>query len=189
VGRFTTDWFTPNIPVWSAILGKNFSPDQELKILEIGAWEGMSTTYLAQEFPKALITSVDTWVGSDEHTEVDMIEVEALFDNNVKKFDGRVLKHKSTSRNYFANLPDGEQFDLVYIDGSHHSRDVILDAIQGFAHLKVNGIMIFDDYLWRFYPAIFHNAAAALHLFIKLHSFELNLLRASYQLIVQKSSP
>ena len=42
-----------------------------------------------------------------------------------------------------------EYFDLIYIDGSHQAPDVLSDAVQGVNLLKIEGVMIFDDYLWQ----------------------------------------
>jgi predicted O-methyltransferase YrrM len=47
---------------------------------------------------------------------------------------------------------DEAAFDLIYVDGSHHATDVLQDAILGFQLLRVGGLLIFDDYLWRLEP-------------------------------------
>jgi len=39
-------------------------------------------------------------------------------------------------------------FDLIYVDGSHTSSDVLLDAVLSFQLLRENGLILFDDYLW-----------------------------------------
>ena len=40
-------------------------------------------------------------------------------------------------------------FDFIYIDGSHMASDVLSDAILSFELFKINGIIGFDDYLWK----------------------------------------
>ena len=44
---------------------------------------------------------------------------------------------------------DAGEFDLIYIDGSHQASDVLVDAILSFELLKLGGVMIFDDYIWK----------------------------------------
>lgn len=38
-------------------------------------------------------------------------------------------------------------FDIIYIDGSHHYKDVVADTKSAFEHLKPNGIIIWDDFI------------------------------------------
>ena len=49
------------------------------------------------------------------------------------------------------NLKDGLEnyFDLIYVDGAHDSKNVIIDAILSYKLVKQDGIIIFDDYLWK----------------------------------------
>lgn len=63
-----------------------------------------------------------------------------------------LVTHKGCSDEHLARLIAGgfrQRFDLVYIDGSHYSHDVLSDAVLSFPLLKVGGHMLFDDYLWR----------------------------------------
>lgn len=64
-----------------------------------------------------------------------------------------VHKLKMTSVQAIAKLiheGHAESFDLIYIDGSHQSTDVLTDAVSSFNLLKQGGLIIFDDYLWDF---------------------------------------
>lgn len=36
--------------------------------------------------------------------------------------------------------------DLLYLDGSHHAQDVLMDFCYAWPHLKVGSVVIFDDY-------------------------------------------
>ena len=40
------------------------------------------------------------------------------------------------------------KFDLIYIDGSHESADVLSDSLFSYNLLKPGGVLIFDDYEW-----------------------------------------
>jgi predicted O-methyltransferase YrrM len=41
-----------------------------------------------------------------------------------------------------------QYFDMVYIDGSHETPDVLADAVLAYQLLRIGGLMIFDDYVW-----------------------------------------
>lgn len=45
---------------------------------------------------------------------------------------------------------DCSKYDLIYIDGSHKSCDVLSDAIMSFPLARPGALIIFDDYLWDF---------------------------------------
>lgn len=64
--------------------------------------------------------------------------------------------------------------------------DVILDAVKCLEMLKVGGVMVFDDYLWRFYPKAVDNPAAAINLFLRLKQGSLRIIRAYYQIVIAK---
>jgi predicted O-methyltransferase YrrM len=77
-------------------------------------------------------------------------------------------------------------FDLIYIDGSHHTDDVIVDAIKGFELLKVGGIMIFDDYFWGYYNKPIDNPAGAVNAFLRLKEGAFEIECIYRQLILKK---
>jgi len=39
-------------------------------------------------------------------------------------------------------------FDWIYIDGSHESDDIVLDAEVAWRLARLKAILIFDDYAW-----------------------------------------
>ena len=106
---------------------------------------------------------------------------------NVSPYKHRITKFKGTSYQYFNNNFESEKFDLIYIDGSHHSDDVMLDAIRAFQMLKVNGLIIFDDYFWNYYSRIQDNASGAINSFVRLKRNQLEVICFDYQLILRKT--
>ncbi len=63
---------------------------------------------------------------------------------------GKVRVLKGRSMDHLTRLIDaGENFDIIYIDGSHASLDVALDAALSWRLLAAGGLMIFDDYWYR----------------------------------------
>ena len=165
--EFTNEWFLGNVygrglevnitDIWEKI----FSQHTIKSILEIGSYEGQSTTFLCEHFAKmggVDITCIDTWGGSFEHASHNMREVEQRFDKNIKIVTNyyssvNVRKMKTDSVNACAQLiVEGKRshFDLIYIDGSHKSCDVLSDALLTYPLAKDGALIIFDDYLWNY---------------------------------------
>lgn len=152
--QFSRDWFTKNLIIWIPLLDE-YKPT---RILEIGAFEGLSTIFLIDKcttYGNTEIYTVDTWEGGVEHANLDFNIIEDRFDNNVQlaaktmaKNPVSVSKAKGTSlvelsKMVAVGIP---KFDLVYVDGSHLAPDVLVDAVLSFNLLRVGGLMIFDDY-------------------------------------------
>jgi len=159
---FTNSWFDRHKAVWGPLLTE-LSP---ARILEVGSYEGNSTTYLIETLASQRdveIHCIDSWEGGIEHKEggsaaADMTGVEARFHHNLKVARSRASHEASiTICKGLSNtqlpklLAEGKQgyFDFIYIDGSHQAPDVLLDAVLGFELLRAQGIIVFDDYLWQ----------------------------------------
>ena len=178
--HFSADWTSSVVPYWlDAFKRTGREPE---RILEIGAYEGLTSQFLLTTFPQAQITCVDTWRGGDEVAA--SADIEANFDANMARFGGRVRKLKARSVEFLAGLGANERFDLIYVDGSHYVDDVLTDALQGFAHLSLGGLMIFDDYLWSMYEHPRDNPAAAINAFLRLKADQYRLVSAYYQIII-----
>jgi predicted O-methyltransferase YrrM len=189
------DWFTDSIPaILRAVDIAGLKEREALNCLEIGSWQGVSAFFFLQRFKNARLTCVDTWQGSDEHRNGDAASphvlktVEAVFDKNTSAFSGRVTKYKGTSLSFYLASNERERYDLIYVDGSHRSDDVILDAINCFRMLKDGGILIFDDYFWTYYEAELDNPASAINAFLRMKRDRVEILSFDYQLIVRKLS-
>ena len=177
------DWTSRVVPYWlDAFTKTGLEP---ARILEIGTWEGLTSRFLLTRFPQAHITCVDTWEDGDGVAAG--AGIEANFDANMAGFAGRVRKVKARSIEFLTRLDANELFDLIYVDGSHFADDVLIDALQGFAHLAPRGLMIFDDYLWSEYENALENPAAAINVFLRLKEGRYRLVSAYYQIIIAKS--
>ena len=159
--EFTNNWFeTTAKAIWTQI----FDQTKPKKILEIGSYEGASTCFLIETLSlyhdSFEIHAIDTWDGGVEHKEmkINMKLVEERFHKNTslaiknssKKIELKTIKDKSI--NALSQLITNQKsnyFDFIYIDGSHMASDVLSDAILSFELLKINGIIGFDDYLWK----------------------------------------
>ena len=154
--KFSNDWFSGHKNTWNTLI-PSYNPT---KILEIGSYEGQSICHLIEILghEKSLeIYCLDTWQGGREHADIDMNEVELLFDSNVSEaclqtgLNHSINKLKGESVIGLASLISQGKFnyfDMIYIDGSHETPDVFSDAALAYRLLRLNGLLIFDDYIW-----------------------------------------
>lgn len=121
-------------------------------VLEVGSWRGLSTRFILERAPNAVIYCVDTWDGSVEHPDMfkDSTEevLRTLYDHFVSgcwKYRDRIIPVRMASA---LGIPlvakENARIDLCYIDGSHEYQDVRddIDACMVFHHATVMG----DDY-------------------------------------------
>lgn len=147
---FAEDWFSGKYAAWQPILVD--LEGRTVEVLEIGSFEGLSACFLLWRLPEAQLTCIDTFAGSAENAaySVSVTGLEQRFDRNVALFDAaRVEKLVGESCRVLPELvAHGRRFDLVYVDGSHHALDVLVDASLAWRMLAPGGVIIFDDYKW-----------------------------------------
>lgn len=184
--KFTTDWFSYYIPLWTELF-KDACPLYIFNILEIGTYEGRSCLWFCENLlkhPLAKITCVDTFLGGDEHTDEEKTGIYDRFLNNINGYKDKIIIKKGESNIELKKL-EYDSYDIIYIDGSHLSRDVLEDAILSFRLVKQNGIMIFDDYLWRDITDL-QNPKIGIDCFLQAYKGSYTILHVGYQLIIKK---
>jgi predicted O-methyltransferase YrrM len=133
-----TIWFNDHIEKWNTFFP--FMKEKPNVCLEIGAYHGASSVYIAENFCK----------NDNSHLYIMDINESEHFKSNISSYKN-VTFIKGESRDSFKyfnhNGVNKEFLDFVYIDGSHMSCHVLEDAINSFYCLKNGGIIIFDDYL------------------------------------------
>jgi predicted O-methyltransferase YrrM len=176
-----SDWFSSGISIFNKFMqnDKNFVKN----ILEIGSYEGRSAIFFLNYFNTSKITCVDTWLGSHEHVRK-MEEIEKNFDNNLKLYENKLIKHKTTSDNFF--LTNKLLFDLIYIDGLHAYDQVKSDLENAYKFLRPKGYLLIDDYLWKFYPANKKNVINSTNEFIQKYNNNLEVIYISSQVLLKK---
>lgn len=123
------------------------------KFVEIGAWLGRSTSFMANEIKQSgkniKFYVVDTWEGSNE-----------IYHENFKKNYGSVYKHfienTSSLKDYIMPIIslsyeapryfDDLSLDFVYIDADHSYDIVKKDIISWYPKVKYGGIIAGHDY-------------------------------------------
>ena len=148
--NFTKDWFSRNIYFWLKLLKKNNLLEKKIKILEIGTYEGFSAVFMLSILKNSHLTIVDTFKGGPEQKNITSFSnLKKNFSNNIKKFKKRTSVHEGSSDSFFQI--NKNKFDFIYVDGAHDYNSVLKDSVNSFKCLKQNGLLIFDDYFWRFY--------------------------------------
>ncbi len=179
--RFSTDWFTPNVPVWMSNLG-HFKGKPDIHYLEVGLFEGRSAIWMIENIlthPTSRLTGIDVFPEN--------LEARWLDNLNQSGQEGRATTIKGYSQAEMRKLPL-DSFDIIYIDGSHKGPDVLADAVLAWDLLKTGGILIFDDYNWRRGmeepPEL--RPGEAIDAFITMNRDSLEVLHRCYQLVVEK---
>lgn len=181
---FSSDWFSQNIPNWTRVLS-NMKGKPNLAYLEVGVYEGRSFFWVMDNIlthPSSRAVAIDTFdkFGSNDP--------EKVFRENTRR-SGRspnikVIKGSSQQKLRDLSL---NGFDLIYIDGDHTSRSVLMDAILSWDLLKDGGILIFDDYNWDYKLPTEMRPTFALDVFQTLFREDFQILVKDYQLIIRKA--
>lgn len=152
--EFTQDWLSNAELIFKLTLDPLKGKDN-LQFLEIGSFEGRSAIWMLDNVltgNNCKITCIDSFKGSNEFNEK-LIKVDGLeqrFLSNMKPYIGKyqLLKGQAEVLLRDKNLID--KFDVIYIDGSHEASDTLEDACLSYRLLKVNGLMLLDDYMWHY---------------------------------------
>lgn len=126
-----------------------------LTIIEVGSWLGSSTRYMAQNQPtNGKLYAVDTWRGPEMEPEY-MQQQAARLPHLYQQFLSNIKHTKLTHKIIPVRMSSMEaadalnvMADLIYIDASHDTKSVIEDVLAWSLHLKKDGILCGDDWLW-----------------------------------------
>jgi predicted O-methyltransferase YrrM len=164
---------------WESLLTP-FAGKPNLRYLEIGVFEGRSLFWMLENIlthPTARATAIDLGALSRPQLLA-----------NLAKFPG-ARKISLTDNHSEAELPKlkADSFDIIYIDGGHDVRSVMIDAVYSWRLLKQGGLMIFDDYLLggeRFPSDL--KPKPAVDLFLSGFASEIEILHSGEQVVVRR---
>ena len=188
---FTADWVEQHGQVWRA-LSAPIAGRPGLRILEIGSFEGRSAVWFLENVlthPSADITCLDIFADytlPGYGTASDGYELR--FDHNIRVSGQghRVTKLKGASHDLLPGLPRAG-YDVIYIDGAHDTKSVLLDTMLSWPLLKPGGLLVFDDYLYiPTLPPVLR-PQMAIDLFLGFVAGQYELLHKGYQVALRKS--
>jgi hypothetical protein len=122
--------------------------------VEVGAWKGKSTAFLAVEIinsgKQIKFDVVDTWRGSNEvyHQADPMVVADTLYEHfleNLKPAIGYFNPVRGKSTEVAGQYADNS-LDLVMLDASHDYENVKADIIAWLPKVKSGGVLAGDDY-------------------------------------------
>ena len=145
-------WYLDDLERW----GRLFATDQPARVLEIGAFDGVSANVMLDvlfSHSDSSVHCVDAFLPDPTTPQVNET-TRRLFEENMVAggHEAQIRLHVGLSLEVLARmitLSDfRSNFDFIYVDGSHLARNVLIDATQSWGLLKVGGIIVFDDYTW-----------------------------------------
>lgn len=134
------------------MLSRSLSPNTHV-VVELGAWLGLSTRFIADHAPAATVISVDHWQGSPEHQSQEHFQ--KLLPRLYETFQARCWRHRerivplrmSTLEGLRTVAESGVKPDFIYVDAEHSYEAVTAEltlARQLFPRAALGG----DDYDW-----------------------------------------
>ncbi|KAG9241336.1 SAM-dependent methyltransferase [Calycina marina] len=191
---FQNAWFEQIIPTWvdqtSSLLPP--APPVPLRILELGSFEGASTTWILDNLanhPSTSMTAIDTFAGGMEHDNAEVESLQSRFLTNVGKCSNvgklRVMKNR-TEDGLIDLRKEGAKFDFIYIDASHVAIDVLHDAVLSWQMLELGGRLVFDDWTWKGYNEDVLNPRMAIMAFLQCAAAEAEVVETESQIWITR---
>ena len=121
--------------------------------VEIGSWRGRSSSFMAVEIVNSgydiKFDCVDTWEGSWEHKEHDLVKNTSLWEDFIKNTTPvkKIINPIKLKSSLAYKLYKDESLDFVFIDASHIYSDVVSDILNWLPKVKIGGIIGGHDYL------------------------------------------
>lgn len=194
---FTNSWALQARPNWPYIISQ-FADNVPLTVIEIGAYEGQTTVFLADEFLSkragSMLYTIDPFTGSEEHTQSEIADLFKRFSYNLMCCDhSNIIEvRKTMSHQGLIDLyNEGVKADIVYVDGDHTSGTVMCDLALSWLILKPGGIVLCDDVHWNVFKEVQRTPRLAVDSFIHAHWHEIDLLDvpAARQCAFRKRAP
>jgi hypothetical protein len=117
-------------------------------VVEIGAWQGLSTSHIARAVDPDVVHVVDHWLGSDDMPpEIRARDNLSIFLNNMKELTaGNFSVHKMDWREWVKEWDEPIRF--LHLDAGHSTGEVA-DTLQALLPLAApRAIFAGDDWNW-----------------------------------------
>jgi predicted O-methyltransferase YrrM len=184
---YTQDWFlVSELKKHISKLNKYVDRSNDINILEIGSYEGLSSVFFADNFLEregSRLTCVDPFlrISNNDHAQYLQNNQEKHFDINITRCNNseKIKVFKITSDEFFEN--NEKKYNIIYIDGCHEPEFISRDLENGFKCLEVNGIMWMNDY-----GKTIIAVKKTINKFLIKHRGEYVTIHQGYQIAIQK---
>ena len=162
-------------------------------VIEIGCFEGETTfnlTAMLRGSGTYKHYAIDPFLQSENLTDSTVASARETFTSILPQFPEVEHIDMTSLDGLIALRQRGVRADLIYVDGSHFAKDVLLDAALGFELLNPGGVMVFDDAVsWRYGESIHDSPKQAVDAFIACNWNRLKVLESptGYQVVVQRT--
>lgn len=138
--------------------------NKKINILEIGTFEGEFTNFLANEFPDANIYTLDLPLNDKNFKETyNRNDNQKLKEHlNLRKknlLSDNIFFYELDSLNLMSKFKD-KKFDIIWIDGDHHSPQVQIDIFQAIKLSSLGTIILVDDIIKKKYSSKYTSNAS-----------------------------
>lgn len=142
----------------------NELPDNS-HIVEIGAWKGQSTAYLAVEIINSgkniKLDVVDTWKGSKDGSftaytddlKINNGNIFPIFKQNMKPVEHIINSMQMESEEAY-KLYEDHSLDFLFLDGNHNYEDVKKEILHWLPKIKKGGLIGGHDYKHKDLPGV-----------------------------------
>lgn len=121
--------------------------------VEIGSWKGRSSSFMAVEIINSgfdiKFDCIDTWKGSTEHQNFEIVKKNQLFDVFLKNIEPvkNIINPIRMESSQASKLYEDNSLDFVFIDAGHSYEEVALDILKWLPKVKMGGILGGHDYV------------------------------------------
>jgi len=190
--EFTESWFGRKARNWKKHIAPILKDRTYQRYLEIGIFEGESACWVMENVmcgPNAKGIGIDPYIyGKDYRNK----EAEVYYQRAINNLDGlgfNLIRGTSVEilLEYYKEWKNF--FNLIYIDGDHHTTNAYMDAVLCWSMLKLGGFMVFDDYslsLDRHGRTVLDTPKAGVDQFIEEHGDEVEVLWKERQVGIRK---
>lgn len=148
----------PPVPGWLGdgareLLAQSVSERTSL-VVELGAWVGLTTRFIADRAPDAVVITIDHWNGSPEHFQNPEWKsaLPALFETFLAlcwDYRRRVIPLRMTTLEGLRLVAgQGLKPDLIYVD-AEHSYEAVIGELELIHELFPDTVIVGDDYDWK----------------------------------------
>lgn len=183
---FTSAWGDDQRPKWRKNL-EHLIGQSGVTGLEVGMYEGRSCLWWLEN------------ILTGENSRLFGVDInEEPFEANRSKFAEKYPNFIPVIGNSYdvlcSRLVQRETFDFIYIDGAKEGAANLESMVISWPRLKVGGVMIIDDYGWRWTSnsklkeAPVHYPKMGIDAFLKLYDDQYQVIEKGFQVTLQKTS-